>query len=101
MALEEELVRSRQVLRERLDVDSRIIAYPYGDRDERVAAAARAAGYTVGVLADRRSPRADPMAIGRLGINDGTSVADIQHFLSAAGECEERWFRQLRVQGTS
>jgi peptidoglycan/xylan/chitin deacetylase (PgdA/CDA1 family) len=58
-ALEAELRGSRQVCEERLGVPCRTLAYPYGDVDERVIEATRAAGYeAAGALPKRlRSPR--------------------------------------------
>lgn len=43
--LEEELTASRRRLEEELDRPCRFLAYPYGDCDDRVRAAAKAAGY--------------------------------------------------------
>jgi peptidoglycan/xylan/chitin deacetylase (PgdA/CDA1 family) len=45
----------------------RIIAYPFGDVDERVARAAEAAGYTYGFTTERArlDSRTDPLLIGR------------------------------------
>jgi peptidoglycan/xylan/chitin deacetylase (PgdA/CDA1 family) len=43
--LEEELTASKRRLEEELDRPCRLLAYPFGDCDERVRAAARAAGY--------------------------------------------------------
>jgi peptidoglycan/xylan/chitin deacetylase (PgdA/CDA1 family) len=92
----QELRRSRQALKDRLGVDSQIIAYPYGDWDSRVTAAARAAGFAVGLLADRSGPEHDCMAILRLGMNDAVTTEDLGHFLSLAGEYEEALLRRLR-----
>jgi peptidoglycan/xylan/chitin deacetylase (PgdA/CDA1 family) len=98
--LQVELTRSRQALEDRLDIQVRTIAYPYGDWSPRVAAAARDAGFAAGFLANRRGPRRDDsMAIVRLGINDSVAIADIEHFLSAGGEYEEEILRQFRRRG--
>jgi len=48
-ALADELRRSRQECEQRLGTPCLTIAYPYGDSDARVAAAARAAGYVATV----------------------------------------------------
>ena len=57
-ALAGELRRSRQEVEQRLGCPCRTIAYPYGDSDARVAAAAAAAGYvaTVGGPPSRGGP---------------------------------------------
>jgi len=47
--LADELLRSRQECEQRLSVPCLTLAYPYGDSDARVAAAARAAGYVATV----------------------------------------------------
>jgi peptidoglycan/xylan/chitin deacetylase (PgdA/CDA1 family) len=46
----------------------RSIAYPYGDVDERVAAAAGAAGYRVAAALPKRLGGADPLAWPRVGV---------------------------------
>jgi peptidoglycan/xylan/chitin deacetylase (PgdA/CDA1 family) len=61
-ALERELRVSRERIGERLGAPCESIAYPYGDFDERVVAAAERAGYTYGAtltawLSDRRALR--------------------------------------------
>jgi peptidoglycan/xylan/chitin deacetylase (PgdA/CDA1 family) len=67
-ALAEALRRGRDELEaaagRRLDV----ISYPYGKADERVAAAARAAGYTLGFTTRRHAvtPDADPLLLPRI-----------------------------------
>jgi peptidoglycan/xylan/chitin deacetylase (PgdA/CDA1 family) len=68
-ALTDELERSRAELAARLGEDCCSIAYPYGDVDERVVAAARRAGYTTGAGLPERMPRhAAPMEWPRTGI---------------------------------
>jgi peptidoglycan/xylan/chitin deacetylase (PgdA/CDA1 family) len=47
-SLEAELVASRRAIETRLGTACRSIAYPYGDADDRVRAAAARAGYTAG-----------------------------------------------------
>jgi peptidoglycan/xylan/chitin deacetylase (PgdA/CDA1 family) len=58
-ALADELQRSRQECEQRLGTPCRTLAYPYGDSDARVAAAAAAAGY-VATVGGRRSPGGPP-----------------------------------------
>lgn len=65
--LRAELVESKQRLEDELGQECRVLAYPYGDEDARVAAAARAAGYEAafslrgraGVLGRFALPRVD------------------------------------------
>ena len=66
--LRDELVLSRTEIEERLDRPCRTIAYPYGDQDERVRAAAREAGYEGAVALSRSLREGDPFAWPRLGV---------------------------------
>jgi FkbM family methyltransferase len=69
-SLHEELRGSREECSKRLHLDCRSLAYPYGDHDDRVVDAARAAGYVAAGTVPRRfesferlplrSPRIDP-----------------------------------------
>jgi peptidoglycan/xylan/chitin deacetylase (PgdA/CDA1 family) len=67
-ALSEELVRSRERCAQELGRPCRSIAYPYGDVDGRVAAAAAAAGYLAGakLAADLREEGA--LRFPRVGV---------------------------------
>jgi peptidoglycan/xylan/chitin deacetylase (PgdA/CDA1 family) len=71
-SLAAELDDSRRECEERLGMPCRSIAYPYGDHDERVAAAARAAGYVVGATIsgprDASGGPPDPMRWPRLPV---------------------------------
>ena len=53
-ALSDELERSREEISDRLGIECRTIAYPYGEADERVADRACAAGYSAGAVLSRR-----------------------------------------------
>jgi peptidoglycan/xylan/chitin deacetylase (PgdA/CDA1 family) len=71
-----ELGESRDVLQAVVGEPPSAVAYPNGDRDERVIAAAERAGYTLGFLFDHRlgssqAPR--PLEISRLRVNSWTS----------------------------
>jgi peptidoglycan/xylan/chitin deacetylase (PgdA/CDA1 family) len=71
--LEEELHRSRQIVQEHTGQLCESIAYPYGDVDDRVVAAAQRAGYRTGGALDRmrtiRPPRpSTPLRWRRLGV---------------------------------
>jgi hypothetical protein len=57
--LRRELVESREALEDRLGRLCRTLAYPYGDEDRRVPAAARAAGYSLAFALDP-TPGLDP-----------------------------------------
>ncbi len=64
-----ELRDSRAAIEAHLGAPCRTIAYPYGDIDERVAAAARAAGYELGVaLPIRWTDESDPLRLPRVGV---------------------------------
>jgi peptidoglycan/xylan/chitin deacetylase (PgdA/CDA1 family) len=69
--LRAELVESKATVEERLGRDCATLAYPYGEYDERVIAAAEAAGYAAaGTLPARLHP-ARPLAWPRVGIYRG------------------------------
>ena len=72
-ALSRELSDSRSECEDRLGRPCRTIAYPYGDLDGRVAAAARDAGYDAGATLrrDRRDPR--PLEWPRVGVYNADS----------------------------
>lgn len=66
--LEHELTASRAAIEEALGAPCRTIAYPYGDQDARVRAAAAAAGYTGAAALDRSLTPGDRMAWPRVGL---------------------------------
>lgn len=67
-ALDDELGRSRDACRQRIGTPCDSLAYPYGDVDDRVAAAARSAGYTAaGTLESRLAP-GNPLRWPRIGV---------------------------------
>jgi peptidoglycan/xylan/chitin deacetylase (PgdA/CDA1 family) len=74
-ALAEELEGSRADCEERLGIPCRSIAYPYGEADDRVAHAARAAGYVAGAtipgLLHTGNGAPDPMRWPRVGVVRG------------------------------
>jgi peptidoglycan/xylan/chitin deacetylase (PgdA/CDA1 family)/glycosyltransferase involved in cell wall biosynthesis len=64
-----ELEGSRAEVAERLGAPPAAIAYPYGDVDHRVAAAASAAGYRAGAgLPEGRLPAPEPLVWPRIGV---------------------------------
>jgi peptidoglycan/xylan/chitin deacetylase (PgdA/CDA1 family) len=82
--LGEELARSREVLASIAACPLPVLAYPYGDVDERVKRAARAAGYEA-ALAVNSGPlelRADPWEIRRQRVANRSSDAYLGVLLS-------------------
>ena len=77
--LREELAGSRAEVEEGLGGPCRSLAYPYGDLDDRVAAAAREAGYAAagGVLPARLSAR-DPLRFPRISVGQGWADETLQ-----------------------
>ena len=67
-ALSAQLTRSRAVCEERMSVPCTSLAYPYGDLDERVVAAARAAGYTTAGALPGAFDCHDPLQWPRIGV---------------------------------
>jgi peptidoglycan/xylan/chitin deacetylase (PgdA/CDA1 family) len=66
--LEEELAASKRRLEEELDRPCRFLAYPFGDSDERVRAAARAAGYEAAFGFPGNASGRDPFDVFRVGV---------------------------------
>ena len=67
-ALRAELTESRATVEQRLGRPCPTLAYPYGDHDERVVAAAGAAGYAAAGTLPARLPRPRPLAWPRVGV---------------------------------
>lgn len=66
--LERELVESRERIEDELRRPCRFLAYPYGEEDHRVRAAALTAGYVAAFAMNSGLTRADLFAIPRVGI---------------------------------
>jgi peptidoglycan/xylan/chitin deacetylase (PgdA/CDA1 family) len=66
--LAQELEGSRTTLEDKLGRPCRTLAYPYGDHDERVVDATRAAGYAGAGTLPGRFPKATPFSWPRVGI---------------------------------
>jgi peptidoglycan/xylan/chitin deacetylase (PgdA/CDA1 family) len=66
--LRTELVDSRSAVEERLGRPCPTLAYPYGDHDERVVAAAEAAGYSAACTLPARLHAERPLAWPRVGV---------------------------------
>jgi peptidoglycan/xylan/chitin deacetylase (PgdA/CDA1 family) len=72
--LAEELGRSRAEIEAALGRPCPSVAYPYGDVDDRVVAAARTAGYAVGAALPAHWRTAEPLAWPRVGVYHGDDV---------------------------
>lgn len=103
--LRSELRESRQRLEDELAVPCRFLAYPYGEEDERVRAAARASGYEAAFALPGRQAPVDVYAVPRVGIwqKDGpirvtvkTSAAGRRLLLEPLTSARERWPRLAR-----
>ena len=66
--LADELQRSRAICEKRLGERCRSIAYPYGDVDGRVIAAAREAGFETAATLPASAERVQPLAWPRVGV---------------------------------
>ena len=66
--LERELVESRREIEDELGRPCRLLAYPYGEQDPRVQAAARAAGYEAAFALPGPLQPANPFALPRVGV---------------------------------
>jgi peptidoglycan/xylan/chitin deacetylase (PgdA/CDA1 family) len=96
-----ELTQSRQRIEEELGRPCRYLAYPFGEEDQRVRAAAREAGYTA-AFALPGSPRPpDDYAIPRLGLfaHDGQNRTALK--ASWAGRRARPILRKLRRHTTA
>jgi peptidoglycan/xylan/chitin deacetylase (PgdA/CDA1 family) len=67
-ALAHQLTASRDVCADRVGRPCRSIAYPYGDTNPRVAAAAATAGYEAGARLSRDLRHAGPLSYPRVGV---------------------------------
>lgn len=67
-SLRRELSESREQIEDELRTRCRVLAYPFGDQDERVRDAARRAGYTAAFALPGNFRRPDEFAIPRFGI---------------------------------
>jgi peptidoglycan/xylan/chitin deacetylase (PgdA/CDA1 family) len=73
--LERELVDSRTRLEDELRRPCRYLSYPYGEQDERVRKAARAAGYEAAFALPGIDRPPDPFAFPRIGIYQRDNLA--------------------------
>jgi peptidoglycan/xylan/chitin deacetylase (PgdA/CDA1 family) len=95
-ALARELAESRLVVEQALGRPCRSIAYPYGDHDERVVAAAAAAGYEAACTVPRQLTTTAPLAWPRVGVYHGNGRLAFRAKVSPAF----RRFRRTGAWGT-
>lgn len=88
----EELSHSRALLREILDRDVDVFAYPFSNQNSAVRTLAREAGYRCAVRGGGRmnSRHTDPFALRRIKVDLDTSITRLQRILM-----RERYFRLL------
>ncbi|MCL4367594.1 MAG: polysaccharide deacetylase family protein [Actinobacteria bacterium] len=81
-----ELTKSREVLREKLGVDSRVICYPFGNYNARIIEDARAAGYIMG-FTTRGGTLMQPqevLALPRVGVGRRETPSDFLRSIGTA-----------------
>jgi peptidoglycan/xylan/chitin deacetylase (PgdA/CDA1 family) len=84
-ALDRELGLSRALVERHLDRPCSSFAYPYGDVDDRVAGAARRAGYTTGAALARRLSPLGVLRVPRVGIYRADTRARFRIKISPLG----------------
>ena len=83
--LRKELAESKRILEKEAGKKVQFLAYPYGDYDDRVAAAAKKAGYTAALTCDfgRVKKGSDPLKMKRFVIDDQMDFAAFRKYLGA------------------
>lgn len=83
--LYKELAQSRRILEKETGRRVQFLAYPYGDYDDRVAAASAKAGYTAALTCDYGPVKkgSDPLRMKRFVIDDRMDFADFRKYLGA------------------
>jgi peptidoglycan/xylan/chitin deacetylase (PgdA/CDA1 family) len=81
-----ELAQSRKILEKETGRKVQFLAYPYGDYDDRVAAASAKAGYTAALTCDfgRVKKGSDPLRMKRFVIDDRMDFAAFRKYLGAS-----------------
>ncbi len=82
----EDLVDSRTWLRDKLGIDGRLLCYPYGDWNDRVARAADAAGYHAAMLSEFTTGTRNQFALGRIPLGGHGSISALRFGLSRAAD---------------
>jgi len=87
-ALERELAGSMAEIHNRTGKTVRFLAYPYGDFNDAVAAAAAQYGYVAAVTTQRAPIERDtpPLRLGRYLIHNDTTLDEFRTFLLPAGQ---------------
>ncbi|HEY0317894.1 MAG TPA: polysaccharide deacetylase family protein [Solirubrobacterales bacterium] len=100
--LEDELAGSLAELRERLPSSSEVLAYPNGDHDENVCAAARAAGYRAAFTTEkgRNGAGTDPYCLRRVSVHGADGALAILWKTATGAGLPDAWLR-LRRSGRS
>ncbi len=84
-ALERELRGSREVIEDKLGLPCRSIAYPYGEVNARVRAAAARAGFTAGCTTGGTLLVDDPLLFPRVGVDGRDTLLTFRAKTSRAG----------------
>ena len=81
-----ELAQSRKILEKETGRKVQFLAYPYGDYDDRVAAASAKAGYTAALTCDfgRVKKGSDPLRMKRFVIDDRMDFAAFRKYLGTS-----------------
>jgi peptidoglycan/xylan/chitin deacetylase (PgdA/CDA1 family) len=103
--LEEELRGSREACERALDRPCHLLAYPYGDADSRVVAAAKTTGYSAAVIDDVTRPRLH--AWPRVGVYRENSMPvfrlkvfpPLRRVQATLGSAERRLARSIHTHG--
>lgn len=85
-----EIRESREDLRNNLDEEITLFAYPNGDWNDEVKSMVEQAGFRTAVTAEntRNDSSTDPLLIGRLNVHEGTSAGPSGKFSRAVFACE-------------
>jgi peptidoglycan/xylan/chitin deacetylase (PgdA/CDA1 family) len=85
-----EIRESREALRNNLDEEITLFAYPNGNWNDEVKSMVEQAGYRIAVLAENalNDSSTDPLLIGRLNVHEGTSAGPNGKFSKAVFACE-------------
>jgi len=86
-AVQAELRRSRDVIRERIGVNPSDLAYPNGDHDAQIATAVRDNGYRCAYTTMRGlvDPAADAFRLRRINIHEQSTASDAAFMSRLAG----------------
>lgn len=93
----DELRGSLAELRQRLPAAREILAYPNGDHDEEVRAAARDAGYAVAFTTEKglNGPRSDPLRLRRVSVHGADGCLAVL-WKASTGQGLPGWWLRLR-----